>query len=68
VPSLRSPNDIVEGRVVVPVAAPKCLVSPRPIVMQHYDYATKDRAARIVDPRPKNRMETWVVSQFELAD
>ncbi len=43
--SLPSPEDILEEAAGVPVAASTYLVSPRSVVMLHYDYATKDPAA-----------------------
>lgn len=43
--SLPSPDDILEEVAGVPVTGPKYFVSPRSIVMLHYDYATGDQTA-----------------------
>ncbi len=40
--SLPSPEDILEEAAGVPVAASTYLVSPRSVVMLHYDYATSE--------------------------
>ena len=57
--SLPTPDDIVEETDGLPVKGPKYLVSPRSIVMLHYDYARTDEENTGRPPPAQEHNETF---------